>query len=108
MRLPIDGNDNYFDHDADIGIIGHGETIEICFAHTAQVMFSLMADVSQIQARQIITFEFVEADLELALVTTSRGTTARRSPRYEGSQAGFNMFRYVNRDRRGCLSLLAR
>lgn len=60
---------NYFDHDADIGIIGHGETIEICFANIAHNMFALMADISKINPLQIITFDFEEEDLELALVT---------------------------------------
>lgn len=61
--------ENYFDHDADIGIIGRGETIETCFANTARVMFSLMANIDNIHQIQIITFEFEESDLELALVT---------------------------------------
>lgn len=60
---------NYFDHDADIGIIGRGESIELCFANTAKSMFALMADLSKVALTQIITFEFEEADLELALVT---------------------------------------
>ncbi|WP_232051819.1 archease [Aquicella siphonis] len=61
--------ENYFDHDADIGIIGRGDTVENCFANTARVMFSLMADIESVHPLQIITFEFEEADLELALVT---------------------------------------
>lgn len=68
-RSGRDETENYFDHDADIGIIGHGETIEICFADTARNMFSLMVDVTRIHQIQIITFEFTEADLEFALVT---------------------------------------
>jgi len=60
--------ENYFDHDADIGIIGRGDSIENCFTNTARVMFSLMANVEDIHQIQIITFEFEEADVELALV----------------------------------------
>jgi SHS2 domain-containing protein len=67
--LTLDEMTNYFDHDADIGIIGRGETIENCFADTARVMFSIMTDVSKIHQIQIITFEFEEEDIELALVT---------------------------------------
>jgi SHS2 domain-containing protein len=63
------GEENYFAHDADIGIIGRGESIEICFANAARAMFALMADLSHIHTTQIITFEFEEADLEFALVT---------------------------------------
>src|SRR5579885_539509 len=61
--------ENYFDHDADIGIIGRGNTVEECFANTARVMFSLMVDLEKVHQIQIITFEFVESDIEIALVT---------------------------------------
>lgn len=61
--------DNYFAYGTDIGIIGRGVTIEDCFAEIARVMFSLMIDVTQIHLKQIITFEFEEEDLELALLT---------------------------------------
>lgn len=61
--------ENYFDHDADIGIIGRGLTIEDCFTNTARVMFSLMADLENVHQIQIISFEFVETDIEIALVT---------------------------------------
>lgn len=61
--------ENYFDHDADIGIIGRGESIEKCFEDAARVMFSIMTDISKIHLKLIITFEFKEEDLELALVT---------------------------------------
>lgn len=62
-------NEHYFDHDADIGIIGRGDTIENCFIDTARAMFSLMGDVASVHLMQIITFEFEEEDTELALVT---------------------------------------
>lgn len=68
MQTKLSG-DNYFDHDADIGIIGRGETIENCFANAAYAMFSLMVDVANVHLIQIITFEFEEEDIELALVT---------------------------------------
>jgi SHS2 domain-containing protein len=61
--------ENYFDHDADIGIIGRGESLEICFASAAYAMFSLMADITNVHQIQIITFEFEETDVERALVT---------------------------------------
>lgn len=68
MQSALAGMDNYFDHDADIGIIGRGESIEKCFADAARVMFLLMVDVPNVRPTQIITFEFEEEDLELALV----------------------------------------
>lgn len=61
--------EGYFDHDADIGIIGHGETIEVCFANTARSMFALMTDLSKIHPIEIISFDFEEEDLEFALMT---------------------------------------
>lgn len=67
MTLRIE--DNYFDHDADIGIIGKGSTIEKCFEDSARAMFGLRADLSQIHLKKSIHIEFEESDPELALVT---------------------------------------
>lgn len=61
--------ENYFDHDADIGIIGRGETLEACFADAARAMFAAMANLSSVKPMQTISFEFDESDLEFALVT---------------------------------------
>ncbi|RDI46887.1 archease [Aquicella lusitana] len=69
--------ENYFEHDADIGIIGRGETVEACFVNAAKSMFSLMANLSQIHSQQTITFEFEEEDLELAFVTWLNQLIAR-------------------------------
>ncbi len=62
-------HENYFDHDADVGIIGRGETVEMSFTNAAYAMFALMADISNLHQIHIITFEFEEIDQELALVT---------------------------------------
>jgi SHS2 domain-containing protein len=59
----------YFDHDADIGIIGRGKTLEACFADAARVMFALMGNLSEVRARETFRFSFEEADVELAFVT---------------------------------------
>lgn len=53
----------------DISIIGRGESLETCFADAARVMFSLMTDITQVHQLQIITFEFTEDDIEIALVS---------------------------------------
>ncbi len=37
-------DDNYFDHEADIGIIGYGSTIENAFINAAEAMFAFMVD----------------------------------------------------------------
>lgn len=62
-------NENYFDHDADIGIIGRGDSMEECFISAAKSLFELMADLSDVHPKQSISFEFKETDPEFALVT---------------------------------------
>lgn len=62
-------NENYFDHDADIGIIGRGKTLENCFTDAAYAMFSLMSDISKIKPQQTFQVNFEEDDVELVLVT---------------------------------------
>lgn len=52
-----------------IGIIGHGDTLEHCFANIARILFSLMADVDSIHPMQIINIEFEEENPEAALST---------------------------------------
>lgn len=61
--------DNYFEHDADVGIIGYGNSVEACFADAAKVMFALMADLSSVHLSDEIDVEFEEEDIELAFVT---------------------------------------
>lgn len=62
-------DDNYFDHDADTGIIGRGATMEDSFEQAAQAMFALMGDLSAIQPKITFKIAFEEADIELAFVT---------------------------------------
>jgi SHS2 domain-containing protein len=59
----------YFEHDADMGIVGYGESIEEAFEHAANAMFAMMADPAQIRPQTSVAIEFEEADVELALVT---------------------------------------
>ncbi len=61
--------DAYFDHDADIGIIGHGDTLEQAFVSAAQAMFGIIGDTSSLQPDVAVQFQFEEDDNELALVT---------------------------------------
>ena len=60
---------DYFEHDADIGIIGRGTTVEQAFEAAAQAVFAIVTDLDLIQPNTIVTIEFEEADLEFALVT---------------------------------------
>lgn len=59
----------YFDHDADIGIIGRGSTLEHAFEAAAQAMFAIMIDLSALRTEVTVNFDFEEEDVELALVT---------------------------------------
>lgn len=60
---------NYFDHDADIGIIGYGHSLEESFIDAAKAMFALMTDLSQLNSKIKVSFQFEESDIELAFVT---------------------------------------
>jgi len=60
---------SYFDHDADIGIIGRGNTLEHAFEAAAQAMFAIMIDIAALRPEITVRFTFEEADVELALVS---------------------------------------
>jgi SHS2 domain-containing protein len=59
----------YFEHDADVGVIGRGRSIEEAFVSAARSLFALITDLRQICARERIDIEFHEGDIELAFVT---------------------------------------
>lgn len=60
---------DYFDHDADTGVIGRGDTLESAFVHAAEATFALMCDPQEVTAQERFEVEFNEDDPELALVT---------------------------------------
>ncbi len=60
---------SYFEHDADIGVIGRGATLEQAFEAAAQAVFAVMTPVDRVHAQTTVSIEFEEADQELALVT---------------------------------------
>jgi SHS2 domain-containing protein len=60
---------SYFQHDADIGIIGRGATLEQAFEAAAQAVFAIVTDLALVQPSSTLTLEFEETDPELALVT---------------------------------------
>lgn len=60
--------DAYFEHDADIGVVGRGATLEEAFEAAARATFAIMTDITAVQPVESVTLEFEEADRELALV----------------------------------------
>ena len=60
---------DYFDHDADIGIVGHGDTLEHAFEAAARAMFAIMIDIAPLRPETMVQFGFEEEDHELALIT---------------------------------------
>lgn len=59
----------YFEHDADMGIVGRGRLIEEAFENAARAVFAMMTSPGQVQLRERVAIEFEEADAEFALVT---------------------------------------
>ena len=60
--------DAYFEHGADIGIVGRGATIEEAFEDAARVTFAIMTDLDAVKPVESVSVELEEADRELALV----------------------------------------
>jgi SHS2 domain-containing protein len=61
-------SDAYFEHDADVGIIGRGATLEEAFEAAARATFAIMTDIRAVRDERSVSLEFEEADAELALV----------------------------------------
>lgn len=64
---------DYFEHAADIGVIGRGASIEQAFAGAATAMFAIMAAPRRLAGEPTDTtieaaIDFIEEDVELALV----------------------------------------
>jgi SHS2 domain-containing protein len=59
---------SYFAHDADIGIIGRGATLERAFESAAGATFAVMAEPESLRESQEMAVSFTEDDVELALV----------------------------------------
>ena len=62
------GGPEYFEHGADIGVVGRGASVEEAFARAAEAMFAIMVELDAVQPRSTVTVEFEEDDVELALV----------------------------------------
>ena len=58
----------YFEHGADIGVIGRGATMEDAFVEAARAMFAIMAKPDEVKESLSIETDFDEPDAEFALV----------------------------------------
>jgi SHS2 domain-containing protein len=79
MAQPTEQRYSYFDHAADVGIVGRGATVEAAFEAAAAAMFALMVDLPAVRPAVSVRVDFEEADPELALVVWLNGllTAAR-------------------------------
>jgi SHS2 domain-containing protein len=59
----------YFEHDADVGVIGRGACVEEAFTSAARAVFALMTDLGEVRRLESMEIEFDEPDVEFALVT---------------------------------------
>jgi len=59
----------YFEHDADVGVVGRGATLEQAFVAGAEAVFSLITRLDGVRPRKSVEVQFEEADPELAFVT---------------------------------------
>ena len=66
--IPKPGDNEYFEHDADIGVVGRGVTLEEAFESAASATFAVMVDLSAVRPERPVTLDFEEADVEIALV----------------------------------------
>jgi protein archease len=60
--------DTYFEHGADVGIVGRGATMEQAFEDAARATFAIMTNLDAVHPIETVNLELEEADNELALV----------------------------------------
>jgi len=68
MKTYVNRLTNYFDEGNNVGLIGHGETLEKSFEDAATAMFALMTPIEKIPPVEIITFDFIESDKKIAFM----------------------------------------
>jgi SHS2 domain-containing protein len=69
MRGALPPEAAYFDHDADVGVIGRGARPEDAFVGAARATFALVTRLEDVRPLEAIEVDFEEPDAELALVT---------------------------------------
>ena len=85
---------DYFDHDADIGIIGRGRSVEAAFVSAAEAVFAVMGCTPSLPCEVRVDIVFEEEDRELALVQWLNLLLSEASSR----QLLFCRFRLERRD----------
>ena len=68
-RLGLGQARGYFEHDADMGIIGWGATVEQAFEAAAEAVFGIVTNLDSVESSSVVMIEFEESDPEFALVT---------------------------------------
>ncbi len=69
MNQPAATSDaDYFEHAADIGVIGRGASVERAFEGAARAMFAIMAEPAAVGRDIEVEVQFDEGDAEIALV----------------------------------------
>ena len=59
----------YFEHGADVGVIGRGASVEEALVGAARAAFAIMCEPAGVERESRVSVEFEEGDMELALVT---------------------------------------
>ena len=53
-----------FEHGADVGVIGYGQTQEQAFANGAKAMFNVMVNIQKVEPKQTVTVECNAQNIE--------------------------------------------
>jgi len=79
----VDAEDDYdyFDHDADVGVVGRGDSVESAFVSAARATFALTCDIASVVPRERVEVAFEESDPEFALVAWLNALLAAASER---------------------------
>ena len=68
----------YFDHEADIGIVGYGRNLEEAFEQGAKAMFNIMADINTIKCERKVDIEVRANDKEALFIEWLNELLARK------------------------------
>lgn len=87
----------YKEHQADIGIVGEGSSLEESFEEAAKAMFNIMVDIAGVKQKDKIEFSVKASTLEQLLVTfLNELLTQKDIKRMFFSQFFVNIHRHQN------------